>query len=328
VLSARSKSFTLPPGQQVAPGEVRGYYVDFTEKADAPTWPPAWFPWPGYHRFMAVAQWGLGCYERHLAGEGEQWLAATISAGRHLVDEQVEDGSLRGGWLEPFDYPHTFYVRGPWLSAMAQGQCASLLVRLAGATGDEEFAAAARAGLDPMRVPTTEGGVQAELDGSPFPEEYPTDPPAYVLNGAIFSIWGYYDVWQGLGDEGARAAFEDAVSALATSLHRWDTGYWSRYDLYPHPVLNVASRAYHSLHITQLRALHAMAPSDRIADAAARFERYERSRTCRARALGRKVFFRLIVPRNRLLAQRLPWIRDRRSGAKHTRAASDAHMNG
>lgn len=327
-MSRSSKSFTLPPGRHIDFEGVRGYYVDFTEKVDKAIWPPPWFPWPGYHRFMAVPQWGLGCYERYLAGEGEQWLAAARAAGSYLVDEQLQDGSLRGGWLEPSDYPHTLHVRGPWLSAMAQGQCASLLVRLARTTGDEAFAAAARAGLDPMSVPTSEGGVRAELNGSPFPEEYPTDPPAFVLNGAIFSLWGYYDVWKATGDDGARAGFEDGVSTLASNLERWDTGYWSRYDLYPHPVLNVASPAYHNLHITQLRALDAMAPSVPIASAVDRFERYGRSRTCRTRALARKVLFRLFVPRNRFLAQRFPWDRSRSAEEKPSHSASDARTDG
>ena len=79
---------------------------------------------------MAVPQWGLGAYERYLAGDGEQWLAAAVAAGRYLVAEQAREGELGGAWFEPFDYPHTFDVRGPWISAMAQGQCASLLVRL------------------------------------------------------------------------------------------------------------------------------------------------------------------------------------------------------
>lgn len=326
-MPVRSKSFILPPGRHVGTADLRGYYVDFSEKADEAAWPPSWFPWPGYHRFMGVSQWGLGCYERYLAGEGEPWRTAAVAAGRFLVDEQLRDGPLRGGWPEPFDYPHTFYVRGPWLSAMAQGQCASLLVRLAPSTGDEEFATAARAGLDPMRVPRAAGGVQAELGGSPFPEEYPTDPPAFVLNGAIFALWGYYDVWKATGDETARAGFEEGVSALASNLDRWDTGYWSRYDLYPHPVVNVASGAYHSLHITQLRALGELVPSEEIARVLARFERYRRSRRCRARALAQKVLFRLFVPRNRLLAGRFPWNRSRASDRQSVHTARDSRAD-
>ena len=301
------KPFSLPPGRHVDPGGVRGYYVDFTEKTEGPSWPPRWFPWPGYHRFMAVPQWGLGAYERYLSGEGDVWLAAAVEAGRHLVLEQVRDGDRRGGWLEPFDYPHSFDVRGPWLSAMAQGQCSSLLVRLHRETGEESFAEAALRGLEPMRLATGAGGVRAELGGDPFPEEYPTDPPAYVLNGAIFALWGYYDIWKGLGDQEAGATFREVTRTLVKNLHRWDTGYWSRYDLYPHPVLDVASPAYHALHITQLRSLAAQVPDAEIERTIERFEEYAQSAVCRVRALARKVLFRLVIPRNRFLARRMPW---------------------
>ena len=36
--------------------------------------------------------------------------------------------------------------------------------------------------------------------------------------------------------------------------HYWTGNGWSRYDLYPHPLTNVASPFYHRLHIEQLRA--------------------------------------------------------------------------
>ena len=158
-----------------------------------------------------------------------------------------------------------------------------------------------------MRLSTSAGGVQTELDGGPFPEEYPTEPPAYVLNGAIFALWGYYDVWKGLDNEAAGEAFRKGTETLAANLHLWDTGYWSRYDLYPHPVLNVASPAYHALHLTQLRRLGAQAPDAELERVLRRFEGYARSTACRVRARGRKILFRLVIPRNRFLARRLPW---------------------
>jgi hypothetical protein len=186
---------------------------------------------------------------------------------------------------------------------MAQGQCASLLVRVGLELGDSRLLDAALKGLRPMRVPTAAGGVQAVLDGGPFLEEYPTDPPSFVLNGAIFALWGAYDVWRGTGDEGAGALFTDAVQTLVTSIHRWDTGFWSRYDLYPeHPLVNTASPFYHALHINQLRAMDAIWPSPALASTAARFETYAASPLTRGRALARKVAFRLLVrkPRRRV----------------------------
>lgn len=305
---SRVSTFRLPIGSHVEPGGVRGYYIDLRDKALKPDWPPPWFPFPGFHRYIALGQWGLAAFERHVAGEHGDWLGAAIRAGEHLVSEQVLDGPRRGAWLEPEDYPHTFRMRGPWLSAMAQGHCASLLVRLHLETGRSEFGEAAARGLAPLDVPTAEGGALALLDGRPFPEEYPTTPASYVLNGAIYALWGVYDVAVGVESESARTAFEGYVDTLAASIGHWDLGYWSLYDLYPHPgVSNVASRSYHALHITQLRALDALSPRPELAAAATRFEDYAGRRAASLRALVHKVAFRMVVPRNRLIGDRLPW---------------------
>jgi heparosan-N-sulfate-glucuronate 5-epimerase len=282
-----STTFSEPLGKRIEPGRVHGYYLDLTVKATDPARPPDG-PLPA-----TLCQWGLGAYERHLAGEDEGWLAAAVSCGERLVGEQGHEG----GWPHREPMRHTFALDPPWLSALAQGQGASLLVRLHLETGDGAFAEAARRALLPLAVPAGEGGVEARLDGRPFPEEYPTDPPSFVLNGAIFALWGCYDVGVGLGDDAAARAFRDGAAGLAGSLDRWDTGYWSRYDLYPHPLTNVSSAAYHRLHVDQLRALHMLAPHPEFEETAIRFERYRASRVNRARAFAAKAAFRLRVPR-------------------------------
>jgi hypothetical protein len=151
--------------------------------------------------------------------------------------------------------------------------------------------------------------VQALLDGGAWPEEDPTAPPSYVLNGGIFALWGLYDVGAGLGDADAARAFEEGAGLLAANLHRWDTGYWSRYDLFPHPVLNVASSFYHALHISQLEAMNVIAPRPEFADTARRFQGYAGSRVCRNRAFARKALFRLAVPRNEFMSKRMRRLR-------------------
>jgi heparosan-N-sulfate-glucuronate 5-epimerase len=305
-----ARSFFLPVGPDIGPGRVRGYYIDLRVKAGAPSWPPESLAPEREPLWVDVIQWGLGAYERYLAREGEQWLEAALALGEQLLREQQRGGPLDGGWPHPHPFPHTFRLPPGWLSAMAQGEGASLLVRLHLATGEERFAEAARRALGPMTVPSREGGVQALLDGRPFPEEYPTEPPSFVLNGAIFALWGWYDVGTALHDGESARAFEQAIDTLAANLHRWDAGYWSRYDLAPHPVTNVASSFYHSLHINQLEAMNVIAPRPAFEDAKARFEAYGASRVKRWRAFLKKVLFRLVVPRNRLLARRLPWTRN------------------
>src|SRR5579875_2471605 len=235
----------LPLGPAHDARQVRGYPIDFRVKAGSLRWPPDGMDGPG-DRLVVAAQYGLGCYERYLAGEGDEWLEGALRVGRYLVAAPHTDG----GWSNLRDFTHTFPLRAPWRSAMAQGEAASLLVRLHQQTGEPGFAQAARDGLRPLFVSRRAGGLSASLGGHPWPEEYPTDPPSFVLNGAIFAWWGVRDVAVGLGDACAAERFADGIASLAANLERFDTGSWSLYCLYPFPVAVVASPFYHSLHIT------------------------------------------------------------------------------
>jgi heparosan-N-sulfate-glucuronate 5-epimerase len=298
-----ARNLVLPVGSNLHAGKLGGYYIDFSLKPRSPSWSTGWLAASDQHHVVA-AQWGLGCYERHVSGEGDEWLSGALNAAEYLLGEQQRQGPRAGGWVHRRPMAHTFRVDPPWLSAMAQGEGASLLVRAHAATGEERFAEAARRALIPLARSTGEGGVRVALADGFFLEEYPTDPQSLVLNGGIYALWGYYDVAVALGDRDARGQFQRGVDALAAEIHRWDTGRWSRYDLLPRRVVNVASPGYHLLHINQLRALQLVAPRPQIAAAAATFERYWDSRAHRARAFVHKVCFRLVVPRHPLLARR------------------------
>lgn len=302
-----AKSFFLPLGPRLSGVDVAGYPIDFRVKAPDPTWPPPWMPAREQVLWVDVIQWGLACFERHLDGEGGKWMDGARACGAYLLAEQ---GST-GGWAHLTPYKHSWPLEPPWLSSMAQGEAASLLVRLHQECPDEGWAEAAGRALRPLSVPTDQRGVQGLLDGRPFPEEYPTEPPSFVLNGAIFTLWGVRDVAVGLGDADAARQWGDGLDTLCRSLHRWDTGWWSRYALYPHPVANPASSFYHGLHITQLRATEVLAPRPAITAVRERFERYAASPWCRRRAFAQKALYRTVVPRNRYLAFRLPWTRKR-----------------
>jgi hypothetical protein len=305
------RSFDLPMGSQLSATEARGYPIDFRVKAQSPKWPPAWLA-SNLESYVSVAQRGLGYYERYLAGEGEAWRSAATSAAAWLVGRQEGSGLATGAWLHRYTYPHTFPLRAPWVSAMAQGEGASLLVRTYHETSEERFAEAAVRAIRPLNLTPRDGGAMARLDQGIFLEEYPTDPPSCVLNGGMFAIWGCFDVARALGDADAKRLLDESVETLAAMLDRYDTGHWSRYDLFPHAVTNVASPAYHRLHIEQLKAMALLTNRPEFASAASVFEDYLERRLNRARALVGKTLFRILIPRNRVLAGRLPW--DRTSG--------------
>jgi hypothetical protein len=296
----------------VRPDEVAGYYVDLRLKAEEPRWPPNWLESPETEYFIRTAQWGLGAYERYVVGEGEAWCEAAVEAAMHLVQRQEKDGPHAGAWIHQYPLDHTYDVGERWVSAMAQGEAASLLVRANAASGEGRIAEAARLALRPLGIPLSAGGVRADLGSGFFLQEYPTDPPSHVLNGGIFALWGYHDVALGLGDADARREFDEGVDTLAKNIQRWDTGAWTRYDLFPFLVTNLASSFYHHLHIDQLRAMQLIAPRPEFEAAVERFERYRVSRARRMRAFAHKAVFRTLVPRNRLLGRRTPFRRPRR----------------
>jgi hypothetical protein len=299
--------FSAPAGTRVDPNRPVGYYLDLRSKADAPGFPPPWWPRTPYVPRVVVFQWGLGCWEHYLEGQGEQWLETARWAADQMLAQQHRTGPHAGGWTHEFRFRHTYNLGPPWMSGMAQGQAASLLVRIHLETGEDRYAEAALAALEPMRRPVADGGVGGELNGGWLPEEYPTDPRSHVLNGAIFGVWGVYDVGAALGDDEASELARSGIDTIADSLELYDTGHWSRYDLFPHPVANVASPMYHRLHVNQLRAMGAISDDPRFATTADDFERYERSRLALGRAYAEKIAFRMLVPRNRWLAHRLPW---------------------
>jgi heparosan-N-sulfate-glucuronate 5-epimerase len=299
-----ASSFYLPVGSQIDPAGIRGYPIDFRVKADDPSWPrPFLFREGSLH--IGVVQYGLGAYERWLAGDGEEWLEGALGAGRHLLSVQSDDGA----WSHEEDLWHTFPLRAPWTSAITQGSGASLLVRLHLQSGDGAFADAARKALEPLLIPVSAGGVRGELSGLAWPEEYPTEPGSHVLNGAIFGLWGLRDVAIALSDPRIGQEFESGVQSLASNLHRYDTGSWSLYSLFPHPLRNLASSFYHSLHVNQLAAMQVLAPRAEFEQTHRRWAAYAASRANNARAFVWKAAFRLAVPRNPTFARRLPWTR-------------------
>jgi heparosan-N-sulfate-glucuronate 5-epimerase len=301
---SNAATFFLPVGSHIDADGVRGYPIDLRIKAEAPVKRPPKFAGPG-HLHVGMSQFGLGCYERWLAGEGSQWLEVAIDSGRYLMEIQAPNGS----WEHDSPFPHTFTLRPPWTSGITQGQGASLLVRLYRETGEQAFAEAARRALAPLFIPQAEGGVRGELGGRPWPEEYPTTPQSHVLNGAIFALWGMRDVGLALGDAEAATGYERGLDSLAANLQRYDTGSWSLYSLYPHPVRNRASSFYHDLVINQLSAMQLVSPRPEFEATRQRWSAYAASRYRRTKAFAYKAAFRLMVPRNRYFARAAPWTR-------------------
>lgn len=255
---------------------------------------------------VSLLQLGLGAWQ--LADDGERdWLEVVRLVARWALFDM--DGHGRFAHLQPMQ--HTYPIAPPWHSAMAQGQALSLLVRAATALDDPHLLQDACRAAQPLLDHSL--GLVARTDQGPVLQEYPTEPPSHVLNGWIWGLWGLFDLAAceaAAAGPDAAVAFDDGVAALAARLHLYelDSG-WTRYDLYPHPVTNVASPFYHQLHIAQLAATAELARfrgldpvADLLGEAATRWQAAFDRRSTRYAAVVRKVGFRLVRPRRRSVA--------------------------
>jgi heparosan-N-sulfate-glucuronate 5-epimerase len=257
---------------------------------------------PGKTNPVTVIQLALGALQLRDSSQ----LPLVIGAVEWLEGSVDAQGML----AYRFPMPHTFPLDAPWYSSLAQGEAVSLLVRAAEVLNRAQLLELADRLAEPLLQP--ESPLLVMTAEGPVLQEYPTDPPAHVLNGWITSLFGLYDLAHSKRDSSASvrraaAAFDAGTKALAARLRLYRTPLgWSRYDLYPHPLPNTASVAYHRLHIAQLRALHSLASLDAFVETADDWERSLANPFALAVGLGRKVAFRLVRPRFRRAAAQPP----------------------
>ena len=92
---------------------------------------------------------------------------------------------------------------------MCQGQAISVLVRAFLNSGDQKYLAAAEKAVGVFNVSSTEGGVRAVfMDKHVWYEEYPTNPPTFILNGFMYSLLGLYDLKTVKQGTGAKQLYE------------------------------------------------------------------------------------------------------------------------
>ena len=302
------------PGSHVDYERPRGYYFDYSRRADYDG--PARDGVPVIELSNGkmttnppdVAQFALGNLELYLTtGNDRRKRLFDAAVSVLMSDVEVVPGGF-AGWPMP-TAPRAYVERlgSGWFSAMSHGECMSVLVRADTLFGTEGALALARRAMGGFETHVDHGGMLREV-GDPghdgglaskiFLEEYPmSDRPSMVLNGHVHAMWGVYDLAAATADPAARALFERCADALEFVLERYDTGWWSRYDLDERwNGYNPASLLYHRIHIRQLRTLHRMTGRDSFAETADRWEFYERSRWNATRAFWRKVQFKLRNP--------------------------------
>jgi heparosan-N-sulfate-glucuronate 5-epimerase len=270
---------------------VRGYYIDYSAKTTTPE------AGGDLDRLTSipVIQLALGWWERHQAGDPKALHEFLRVCGHVERRAERREGAL--WWSMPVAISKHELLPG-WRSALSQGQGASVFVRAHLATQDDHFAELASAALEPL-VSEDANEIVTHTGDGPILEESPSRPASHVLNGWISALWGVRDVAIGLRDDRAERVFDRSLACLRTNLHAYDTGWWSRYSLFPHPLEDLAKPIYHRFHVAQLRALHRLTGDALFRDTAERWAGYDRTPNRVIALLQKTAFVAADAPRRR-----------------------------
>ena len=282
-----------PIGTHLDPGKVKGYYIDYSEKAhwNGETDPDGiplivlsnnkriYFP-------ITIAQMALGHYELWLERNESYNKDYFLKLAAWLKDNQDESG----GWENPWEYLRPSCISN--YSAMAQGQALSVMIRAYMLIDDESLLDSSYRAFYHMTKAVEKGGCTYYTEKGMSLEEYPEVPRSSVLNGWIYATFGLYDLMLSGKDKEVKESFEHSVKTLALNLENYDMGYWSYYDLHS----LIASPYYHKLHITLLDALYVITKNKVFKDFSEKWTKYENNTLSRTRALGMKALQRVRNP--------------------------------
>jgi len=278
------------------------YYMTFARKADYTALLDAdGIPMLDYrgalgpqYNPIAIAQYGLGNYNQWKRvgepGRRENFLRIAD----WLLAHRERNAAGLWMWMHHFDWEYRDTLRAPWYSALAQGQGISVLVRAYRETGDARYLDGAREACRSFCVDIGQGGVRfVDKSGDAWYEEYIVNPPTHILNGAIWAIWGLYDLALVTGESEVRLQFDAAARTIARNLPLFDLGFWSLYEQAGKALPMVASGFYHKLHITQLKIMHTLTGDAAFREYAERWQGFADSAWRRNLALGLKALFKL-----------------------------------
>lgn len=279
------------------------FYMAFAGKADYPgPFDQAGVPMLDYHgdigrqyNPIAIAQYGLANWNRYRSGGDAESRRRFFLVADWLVDNLEPNAHGVPVWMHHFDFEYFRTLKAPWYSGLAQGQGLAVLARAWTETGDARFAKAAEQAFIPLTLDVAEGGVLFTDEASDiWVEEYIVEPPTHIVNGFIWALWGVLDHAEAFDSAPARELFEAGARTVARNLERYDSGFWSYYELTPQAVKSIASPYYHRLHLVQLDVMHRLTGIQAFRTILERWRGYAATPWRRALAKLYKIAFKLV----------------------------------
>lgn len=278
---------------------LSNYYIDFSTKTKyAGPFDPCGVPLLNYrgriglqYNPCAVAQYALGWYSRCCKGNSIAKYKF-IKFAKWLADNLHRDTKGHGYWYYQFDLP-SYGVKAPWISALAQGQGISALLRAYRITKNAYYLDSAVYACNTLISKVEDGGTLRIYDGRYFLEEVVTNKLTAILDGMIFAIFGLQDFCFVKSTIESNYILKKCYDTLIDILPLYDLGFWSRADLHQDTPPMISSHFYHGLHIAQLRVLENLTGIRTFGIYAKCWQKHLNSRPKRIKAWILKAFFKL-----------------------------------
>jgi len=232
-----------------------------------------------------ICQYALGIFDllSDKRSEDKVLLEKFIAQSDWLVDNQqkLDHGY---GWYLNYDV-NIYKIKSPWISALTQGEAISVLSRAYLLSKNNKYLDTAEQAIIPFEYKVSEGGLYNYFNDILIFEEYPCNKPNVVLNGFLFAVFGFYDLYLTNSNQIAKKLFDISLISLEKIINFFDAKFWSQYNLYNYPGTYLASYKYHILHIEQLKALYYLSGKEFLKETYKRWEYYNSRFSSRSKAL-------------------------------------------
>lgn len=160
--------------------------------------------------------------DRNTPAERDCWVGlgirALLAGSRTVVLRSGERARVFPYGYDFVANPRTPVLRAGWVSALGHVSAAMALEMYHRRTGDPLYLTYTRQAFAALSVDAGPYAMVTRRNGLTFLEEYPTDPPSYVLNGNNESLLGLDVFARRYGDARAAALREEVLASLRTTL--------------------------------------------------------------------------------------------------------------
>lgn len=243
----------------------------------------------------AIAQYGLGLCAQYINEHDEKLKSKINIQAMWIVSNMKIDDKGIGRLEYTFSGDEYQQIRNEnYISAIAQGQAISFLIRAGLLLQKEEFFEAAGRLFESYKYTVFEGGiVNYDEQHRMYLEEALTKKVSCILDGFIYAMFGAYDYYLYSKDIEAKRIFDECCITVKMRLFDFDLGFWSRADCYLEKPKMPASSFYHNVHVQQLKALYIITGEEEFDVYAKKWEGYQKNIFFRIAAFLYKCWFKI-----------------------------------